>query len=142
MRTLTLILAAALATTPLTAQTTALAVGNGAHATVRVTATLTIQAYLKATETVALTQTHKAAGFTEYLATYTVRANVRWTLEALELPAGVTVLDENGYWTATPATIGLGDVTNGATLLVRVRVTDTAAADWQQQLRIDAERAF
>lgn len=143
MRTLTLILAAALITAaPVAAQTTALAVGNGARATVRVTAGLTIPAYLRATETVALTQTHKGNGFTEYLATYTVRGNVRWTLDALELPEGVTVLDQNGNWTATPATIGLGDVTNGATILVRVRVTDAAGTDWQQHLRIDAERAF
>lgn len=143
MRTLTLILAAALVTTaPLAAQTTALAAGNGARATVRVTAGLTIPAYLRATETVALTQTHKGTGFTEYLATYTVRGNVRWTLDALELPEGVTVLDQHGNWTATPAIIGLGDVTNGATVLVRVRVTNAAALGWQQQLRIDAERAL
>ena len=143
MRTLTLILAAALITAaPVAAQTTALAIGNGARATVRITAALTIPAYLRATETVAVTQTHKGNGFTEYLATYTVRGNVRWTLDALELPEGVTVLDQNGNWTATPATIGLGDVTNGATVLVRVRVTDAAANNWQQHLRIDAERAF
>jgi len=143
MRTLTLILAAALVTTaPLAAQNTALAIGNGARATVRFTAALAVPAYLRATETVALTQTHKANGFTEYLATYTVRGNVRWTLDALELPEGVTVLDQHGNWTAVPATIGYGDVTNGATILVRVRVTDTAAADWQQHLRIDAERAI
>jgi hypothetical protein len=143
MRTLNILLAAALVTAaPLAAQTTALATGNGARATVRVETTLAIPAFLQARETVALAQTHQGNGFTEYLATYTVRGNVRWTLDAQAIPAGVTVLDENGNWTPEPATIGLGTPTNGTTILVRVRVTDTAAANWQQNLAINAQRTF
>ena len=143
MRTLNILLAAALVTAaPLAAQTTALAVGNRARATVRVQATMAIPAFLQAKETVALAQTHKGNGFTEYLATYTVRGNVRWTLEATAVPAGVTVLNEHGNWTAEPATIGLGDLTNGTTILVRVRVTDAAAAGWQQHLAINAQQTF
>lgn len=124
------------------AQTTALVTGNGAHATVRVETTRAIPAFLQARETVALAQTHQGNGFTEYLATCRVRGNVRWTLDTQAIPAGVTVLDENGNWTPEPATIGLGTPTNGTTILVRVRVTDAAAANGQQHLAINAQRAF
>lgn len=142
MRALNILLTAALVTAaPLAAQTTAMAVGNGARATLRVETTLAIPAFLQAKETVAIAQTHQGTGFAEYRATYTVRGNVRWTLDATALPAGVTVLDENGNWTAEPATIGLGTPTNGTTILVRVRVADTAA-DWQQGLAINAQRVF
>jgi hypothetical protein len=143
MRTTTLILAAALFIgAPVAAQTTALAVGTGARATVRVQATLNIPVYLRATETATLTQTWKGDGFTEYLAKYTVRGNVRWTLEAVTLPAGVTVLDARGDWVPTLATIGHGDPTNGAELYVRVRVTDGAVAGWAEALQIETVRAF
>lgn len=143
MRTTPLLLAAALFIgAPVAAQTTALAVGTGARATVRVQATLNIPVYLRATETATLTQTWKGEGFTEYLAKYTVRGNVRWTLEAETLPAGVTVLDAQGNWAANLATIGYGTPTNGAELYVRVRVTDAAEAGWAEALNIEAIRAF
>lgn len=143
MRTTTLLLttAALLAAAPLGAQTTAFAVGGG-RATVRIEAALTIPAYLRATETAAFVETHKGNGFTELLATYTVRGNTRWTLEAAQIPAGVTVLDERADWTGTDAIVGRGDATNGTTILVRVRVTDGTAADWQQALRLEAVRQF
>lgn len=143
MRTRTLLLIAGLLmAAPLTAQTSAMAVGRGTRAAVRMTATTTIPAYLQATETAVLTQTHKGNGFTEFLATYTVRGNVRWTLDATTLPVGTTVLDQNGNWTAENATIGLGQPTNNATVLVRVRVADGTADGWQQALRIEAQRQF
>lgn len=143
MRTRTFLLTAALLmAAPLTAQTTAMAVGRGARAEIRITAAATIPAFLQATETATLTETHKGNGFTEYLATYTVRGNVRWTLDATALPAGTTVLDQHGNWTAENATIGLGRPTNNATVLVRVRVADGTADGWQQALRIEAQRQF
>lgn len=143
MRTQTLLLTAALLmAAPVAAQTTAMAVGRGARAEVRITATATIPAFLDAAETTALTQTHKGNGFTEYLATYTVRGNVRWTLDATALPAGTTVLDQHGNWIGENATIGLGQPTNNATVLVRVRVADGTADEWQQALRIEAQRQF
>lgn len=143
MRTPTFLLAAAfLFAAPLAAQNTALAVGRGARAEVRITATATIPAFLQATETVALTETHKGNGFTEYLATYTVRGNVRWTLDATAIPAGTTVLDQHGDWTDDVATIGRGERTNNAAVLVRLRVVDGTAEGWQQALRIEAQRTF
>lgn len=143
MRTPTFLLAAAFFfAAPLAAQNTALAVGRGARAEVRITATVTIPAFLQATETVALTETHKGNGFTEYLATFTVRSNVRWTLDATVLPAGTTVLDQHGNWTGALATVGLGEPTNNAAVLVRLRVADGTADGWQQALRIEAQRAF
>lgn len=143
MRTTTLFLtiAALLAAAPLGAQTTAFAVGGG-RATVRMEAALTIPVYLRATETAAFVETHKGNGFTEFLATYTVRGNTRWTLEAAPLPAGVTILDERADWTGTTATVGRGDATNGATILVRVRVADGATTEWQQALHLEAVRQF
>lgn len=138
MRTLTLILAAALFTAaPLAAQNTALVAGRG-RATVRIQANLGIPVYLRATETQALTETWKGNGYTEYLATYTVRANARWDLVTAAAPAGVTVLAADGTWTAAPTTIGTGDLTNGATVLVRVRVATTAAANWREQMKLEA----
>lgn len=116
--------------------------GRGARAELRITATATIPAVLHTAETVALTETHKGNGFTEYLATYTVRGNVRWTLGATALPAGTTVLDRHGNWTGADATIGLGEPTNNAAVLVRLRVADGTADGWQQALRIEAQRAF
>lgn len=142
MRTLTLILAAALFTAaPLTAQTAAAAIGGG-RATVRTTARLTIPVYLNAAETQPLTETFRGTGYTEYLATYTVRGNVNWELVTKQMPAGVTVLDQDGDWNADAATIGTGDATNGATVLVRVRVTTAAAADWREQLKLEALRGL
>ena len=142
MRTLTLILAAALFTAaPVAAQNTAALVGEG-RATVRVAARLVIPVYLNATETQTLTETWKGTGYTEYLATYTVRGNVGWDLVTRETPAGITVLDEDGNWTAGAATIGNGAATNGDTILVRVRVADTAAANWREQLRLEAVRGL
>ena len=140
MRTTTLLLAAALFTAaPLTAQQAA-AYTNGGRATVRLAAGTTIPVFLRATETVAFAQTYKGNGFTEYLATYTVRGNTRWTLDATQVPAGVTLLDERADWTPGAAPIGRGDATNGTTVLVRVRVADGTAADWQQMLRLEAVR--
>lgn len=136
MRIITLIVATALTTAPLAAQTTALAVGRG-RAIVRVEATARIPVYLRATETVAFATTHQAATFTEHLATFRVRGNAAWTLDATALPAGVTVLDERGDWVSTPATIGRGEVTNGADILVRVRVSAEAPANWREQLRLE-----
>jgi hypothetical protein len=142
MRTLTLILAAALVTAaPLAAQNTAMVVGRG-RATLRIDATLQIPAYIRAEATQGLTQTWKGNGFTEYLATYTVRANTRWDLVTTTAPAGVTVLAQDGNWIAGAATIGNGEVTTGATVLVRVRVTNDAAANWKEQLQLEAVRGL
>ncbi len=139
MRTTTLIAVAALLTAaPLAAQTTAVAVGTP-RATVRFAAALEIPVFLRATETAAFVQTHKGNGFTEYLATYTVRGNTRWALEAT-LPAGVTVLDENADWTPTQATVGTGTLTDGDAILVRVRVADGTPDDWRQALRFETVR--
>lgn len=141
MRTLTLVLAAALFTAaPLAAQTTALVTGGG-RATVRIEANLTIPAFVRATETQTLTETWKGTGYTEYLATYTVRGNVRWDL-VTTAPEGVTLLAQDGNWTAGTATIGNGDVTNGATVLVRVRVADGTATTWREQLQLEAVRGL
>jgi hypothetical protein len=143
MRTQITILAAALClAAPLAAQNNALAIGRGVRAEVRITATAVVPVFLQATETAALTQTHKGEGFTEYLATYTVRGNVRWTLDATAIPTGVTVLDQKGDWTDEFAAIGLGQRTNNATVLVRVRVADGTAEGWEQALRIEAQRQF
>lgn len=143
MRTPTLLLTAALLmAAPVAAQTTAMAVGRGARAEIRITANATIPVILQATETAALTETHKGNGFTEHLVTYTVRGNVRWTLDATALPAGVTVLDQSGNWTGENATIGLGQPTNDATVHVRVRVADGTADGWRQALRIEAQRQY
>jgi hypothetical protein len=140
MRTTTLItLAALLAATPLAAQTGAVAAGR-VRAEVRIAAAITIPVYLNATETVAFTQTHKGEGFAEYLATYTVRGNAAWALEAVNAPAGVTVLDQHADWQPTAATIGTGFATNGDAILVRVRVAEGAAPDWKQALRVEAVR--
>lgn len=140
MRTTTLItIAALLAAAPLNAQTTAVAVGR-VRAEVRVAATVNIPVYLNATETVGFVQTYKGNGFTEFLATYRVRANTAWTLEAVTTPAGVTVLDQNADWLPTAATVGTGYATNGDAILVRVRVADGAAANWIDALRLDAVR--
>lgn len=142
MRTLTLILAAALVTAaPLAAQNTALVAGRG-RATVRIEANLGIPAYLRAAETQALTETWKGTGYTEYLATYTVRANTQWDLVATAAPAGVTILAADGEWTAGTAVIGNGDVTNAATILVRVRVATTAAANWREELKFEAVKGL
>jgi hypothetical protein len=97
---------------------------------------------MHATETQALTETWKGTGYTEYLATYTVRANTRWDLVTTTTPEGVTLLAQNGEWTAGNTTIGNGDVTNGATILVRVRVANGTAATWRDQLHLDAVRGF
>jgi hypothetical protein len=118
-----------------------LVAGRG-RATVRVEATLVIPAYTQATETQTLTETWKGTGYTEFLATYTVRANVRWDLVTTTTPEGVTVLAQNGEWTAGNTTIGNGDVTNGATILVRVRVANGTAATWRDQLHLDAVRGL
>lgn len=143
MRTQTLLLTAALLmAAPLAAQPTAMTVGRGVRAEVRITANTTIPTLLQATETAAITQTYDGNGFTEHLVTYTVRGNVRWTLDATALPAGVTVLDQNGNWTGENATIGLGRPTNDAKVLVRLRVADGTADGWQQALRIEAQRQF
>ena len=143
MRTITLIIAAAaLTAAPLAAQTTALAVGRGTTATVRVQANLTIPAFIRATETQTLTETWKGNGYTEYLATYTVRGNVRWDLVTNATPEGVTLLAQDGEWTAGATTIGNGEVTNGATVLVRVRVATAAAPNWREQLQLEAVRGF
>ncbi len=138
MRTTTLLtLAALLTAAPLAAQNTAVAVGT-VRAEVRITAGMTIPVYLRATETAGFTKTREANGTTEYLATYTVRGNVDWTLDATNTPAGVTVLDLDGNWAATPTTIGMGDPTNGTTITVRVRVAQNAAANWQHALQLEA----
>jgi hypothetical protein len=142
MRTTTLLLAAALFTAaPLAAQNTALVVGRG-RATVRVETALTIPAFIRAAETQTLTETFKGNGYTEYLATYTVRANTRWDLVATAMPEGVTILAQDGEWTAGAATIGNGDCTNGDRILVRVRVTTDAATNWREQLQLEAQRGF
>lgn len=141
MRTLTLTLAAALLfAAPVAAQNTALVAGRG-RAVVRIEANLAIPAFMQATETQALTETWKGTGYTEYLATYTVRANTRWDL-VTTAPEGVTVLAQNGEWTTGNTTIGNGDVTNGATILVRVRVANGTAATWRDQLHLEAARGF
>lgn len=142
MRTLTIILTAALFTAaPIAAQTTALAVGGG-RATVRTAAQLTIPVYLRAAETQTLTATWQGNGYTEYLATYTVRGNVSWDLVTKATPEGITLLAQDGEWTTGAATIGTGEVTNGATVLVRVRVTNEAAANWREQLQLEAVRGL
>lgn len=141
MRATKLIIAAAFFfAAPLAAQTTGLAVG-GRRAAVRVEANLAIPAYVRAAEAVALTETFKGTGYVEMLATYTVRGNTRWELTAT-MPEGVTVLDRDGNWVAGTAIIGEGDVTNGADLTVRVRVTTDAAATWKNAMRIEAGRAI
>lgn len=140
MRTLTITLAAALlAAAPVAAQTSALSVG-GSRATIRIQANLTIPAYLRAAESQALTETWQGNGYTEYVATYTVRGNVRWDLVSSAMPEGVTLLAQDGEWTTGAATIGNGEVTNGATVLVRVRVATGTAADWRQHLQLEAVR--
>ncbi len=140
MRTTTLItFAALLAAAPLNAQTTAVAVGR-ARAELRVAPAMTIPVYLNATETVGFTKTYQGNGFTEYLATYTVRGNTAWALTAVNTPAGVTVLDENAAWLPANATIGTGTLTNGDAVLVRVRVATGADANWMQALRLEAVR--
>lgn len=142
MRTLTLTLAAALfLAAPVAAQNTALVAGRG-RAVVRIEANLTIPTYLHAAETQTLTETWKGTGYTEYLATYTVRANTRWDLVTTATPEGVTLLAQDGEWTAGNTTIGNGDATNGATILVRVRVANGTAATWRDQLQLDAVRGF
>lgn len=141
MRTLTLTLAAALLlAAPVAAQNTALVAGRG-RAVVRIEANLAIPAFMQATETQTLTETWKGTGYTEYLATYTVRANTRWDL-VTTAPEGVTVLAQNGEWTTGNTTIGNGDVTNGATILVRVRVANGTADTWRNQLHLEAARGF
>ena len=141
MRATNLISAAALfIAAPLAAQNTGLVVGNR-RAAVRVEANLAIPVYVRAAEKVAMTETWKGAGFTEMLATYTVRGNTRWELTAT-MPEGVTVLDRDGNWVAGTAIVGEGNVTNGAELTVRVRVTNTAAAAWKNELRVEAGRAL
>lgn len=141
MRTLTLVLTAALLTAaPVAAQTTALAV-NGGRATIRIEANLTIPAFVRATESQALTETFKGTGYTEYLATYTVRGNTRWDL-VTTAPEGVTLLAQDGNWTAGTSTIGNGEVTNGATVLVRVRVANGTATTWRDQLNLEAVRGI
>ncbi len=140
MRTTTILtLAALLAAAPLTAQTAAVAVGN-VRAEVRITAGMQIPVYLRATETAGFVQTHRGNGFTEYLATYTLRGNTGWALEAVATPAGVTVLDVNADWAPVNATIATGTATDGDAVLVRVRVADGTAADWRQALRFEATR--
>jgi|SRR5690606_31673706 len=143
MRAPTFILAAAmLVAAPLAAQTTAMAIGHGARAEIRITAAANVPVILQTQETEAFVQTYKGNGFTEYLATYTVRGNVRWMLETEALPEGITALNVMGNWAATAATIATGQPTNGATVTVRVRVADGVAAGWQQQLKLEAQRAF
>ncbi len=141
MRASNFIIAAALfIAAPLAAQTTGLAVGSR-RAAVRVEANMAIPTYVRAAEAVALTETWKGTGFVEMLATYTVRGNTRWELTAT-MPEGVTVLDRDGNWVAGSAIVGEGDVTNGAELTVRVRVTTAAAATWKNDMRIEAGRAL
>lgn len=142
MRTLVLVLAAALFTAaPLAAQSAALVTGRG-RAAVRVDARLTIPAFVRATETQSLTETWKGSGYTEYLATYTVRGNVEWDLVSTAAPEGVTILDQHGNWTAGRTVIGNGEVTNAATVLVRVRVANGTEANWRDQLRLEAVRGI
>lgn len=142
MRTITLTLAAALFfAAPVAAQNTALVAGGGGRAVVRVEAKLLVPAITLATETQTLAETWKGTGYTEYLATYTVRANTRWDL-VTTAPEGVTLLAQNGEWTTGNTTIGNGGVTNGATILVRVRVADGTAGDWRDQLHLEAVRGF
>jgi hypothetical protein len=141
MRATNLIIAAALfIAAPLAAQNTGVAVGTR-RAAVRVEANMSIPTYVRAAESVTMTETWKGTGFVEMLATYTVRGNTRWELSAT-LPEGVTVLDRDGNWTADNAIIGEGDATNAAAITVRVRVTTAAAATWKNDLRIEADRAL
>jgi hypothetical protein len=106
-----------------------------------VEAKLVVPVFLLATETQAMAETWKGTGYTEFLATYTVRANTRWNL-VTTAPEGVTLLAETGDWTTGNTTIGNGDVTNGATVLVRVRVADGTPATWRDQLHLEAVRGF
>lgn len=128
---------------PVQAQQYATAVGANARGTVRTTARYSLPEILAFREAQPATATWQGERFTEYVIKYTVAANVLWTLEVGQLPAGVTVLAEDGAWYATDArgvTVAQGARGNATEALVRVRVADGGAITWAQDLQLELKR--
>lgn len=144
MRTTIIFLTALLLATTaadVTAQNAATVVGAG-NGSVRVTGGLTVPEIVQLRQTAQPTATWQGGTFTEYTLKYQIATNLRWDLVALNVPAGVTVLDTRGDWIGEGATTATGTPTNNTEITVRVRIADGADVTWAQDLRLEARRAF
>lgn len=125
-------------------QQSAVAVGNGARASVRASVGLTMPAMFRVAEVAPATATWQGERYTEYLVKYSVAANVQWAFAADALPHGVTLLARGGEWRGdkdSDLVVQRGAATNGTEILVRVRVADGASINWRNELRFHAVEA-
>lgn len=131
------ILTALLSLTALPLAAQAIVVGGG-RAELKVSARVTMPEIRILKPAAAPVATWDGGTYTEYQLRYTLAANTDWALVARDLPAGVTLLDETGYFRGGRDVVALrGDRTNPTEVLLRVRVTATAPARWAEALAFE-----
>lgn len=111
---------------------------GGGRAEVRVVARVTMPEIRVLKPVAPPVATWQGGTYTEHQLRVTVAANTHWALVATELPAGVTVLDEQGFFTGERDAVTLrGEKTNATELLIRVRTTAEAGTAWADALRFE-----
>lgn len=111
---------------------------GGGRADVRVLARMTVPEVRVLKPVAPPVATWQGDGYTEYQVRYAVAANTHWALVAVELPVGVTALDEDGFFTRERDLVTLrGEKTNTTEVLLRIRVGAEAEATWAGALRFE-----
>jgi len=139
MRTTTLAtLIALLAITAIPAEAQRAVMVGTNRAEVRVNVGFEMPEILVLRQTAAPVATTRGAGYTEYQMTFTVAANMGWTLTAATLPQGVTLQTEDGTFQNEVGAIATrGQATNPAQQKVTLRVATGTPATWQQALQLE-----